>query len=96
MNLDASRGFGFITFPTLGDATSFMDQHGPTIMLQYSVNGAQYRSPVDLDYSRDNNNLSKNDWECPVCNHRRAGFQNGVNLAGILCGSQDVRAPFDL
>ncbi len=69
---EASRGFGFLRFPTLEKAKAFVDRNFPHLTMygRESADGDETAAKVRVVYSRDRDDRSRtektDEWQCAV------------------------------
>jgi hypothetical protein len=69
--LESSRGFGFIRFPTLEKAKTFVERNYPTLHLHCKAeDGHDEAATVRVAYSRERggerNERAEGEWECKI------------------------------
>lgn len=77
---EASRGFGFIRFPTLEESKAFVERNYPIIYL--SDNDDQ-TAKVRIAYSRERDDRTRGEkadgeWTCKIVRHTQAGHTHGT------------------
>ena len=77
---EASRGFGFIRFPTLEDSKAFVERNYPIIYLSDNDDQA---AKVRIAYSRERDDRSRGEkadgeWTCKIVRHIQAKHAHGI------------------
>ena len=97
---EASRGFGFIRFPTLGDSKAFVERNYPMIYLygNGSSDNDDQAAKVRIAYSRERDDRSRGEkaegeWTCKIVRNTQTGRICGITKAfsAHLSTSQAVR-----
>lgn len=83
--VEISRGFGFVRFPSVDEAKSFLDRYYPTIYLygQSTSDGDEEAAKVRIAFSREREDRraekADGEWICKIVRHR--GFLSDFGKA---------------
>lgn len=83
--LEASRGFGFIRFPTLEDSKAFVERNYPSIYLygNGSSGNDEQAAKVRIAYSRERDDRNRGEkaegeWTCKIVRHTERSQAQGT------------------